>query len=165
MMLSDLTSIAINMGDYYSCGFWLAAWGFRQCFICQYSSCITKVSDTVPEAILICKQHMNISFQGMFIQCTAQPSPASANVCSDGLQRVEALQLVFVQDFFHIIPEHWLWNIIIIIIIVIIMTTTPLRKPLSSYLNAFTCKFIKQTGNNITLNKGESFTLFVQPTS
>lgn len=56
---------------------------------------------------------MNVSFQGMFIQSTAQPGPAPANVCGDGLQRVEALQLVSVQHFFHIIPEHWLWNLII----------------------------------------------------
>lgn len=49
----------------------------------------------------------------MLIQSTAQPSPASANVCSDGLQGVEALQLVSVQHFFHIIPEHWLWNLMI----------------------------------------------------
>lgn len=162
ILLSDLTGIAINRGYYYSCGFWLVAWGFSQCSICQYTSSIPKVSDTVPEAILICKQHMNISFQGMLVQSTAQPSAAPADVSADGLQRVEALQLVSVQHFLHIIPEHWLCKLVNIIII---MTTTPPRKPLSSYLNTFTCKFIKGTGNNITLNKSGSFTLFVQPTS
>lgn len=81
-------------------------------FFCQYMhiSSITMTSNTVPKSILVCKQHMNISFQGMFIQCTAQPSPASANICSNCLQRVKALQFVFIQNFFHIVPKHWLWE-------------------------------------------------------
>lgn len=115
-----ITSTTVNMVYYDSC-----IWGFclfgcfllflffkSPYFICQYMhiSSITMTSNTVPKSILVCKQHMNISFQGMFIQCTAQPSPASANICSNCLQRVKALQFVFIQNFFHIVPKHWLWE-------------------------------------------------------
>lgn len=64
----------------------------------------------VPEPGAVSQEHVQVALQGVLVEGAAQPGPASAHICSDVMQGVEALQLVLVEDLLHVEPEDGLWG-------------------------------------------------------
>lgn len=62
----------------------------------------------VPEPGAVSQEHVQVALQGVLVEGAAQPGPASAHICSDVMQGVEALQLVLVEDLLHVEPEDGL---------------------------------------------------------
>lgn len=53
---------------------------------------------------------MQVALQRVFVEGTAQPSPAAAHIRGDVAQGVEALEFVLAEDLLHVEPEHGLWG-------------------------------------------------------
>lgn len=76
----------------------------------QWKTRKKSLSCWVPEPGAVSQEHVQVALQGVLVEGTAQPGPASAHIRSDVVQGVEALQFVLVEDLLHVEPEHRLWG-------------------------------------------------------
>lgn len=95
---------ATNPGDLTSSGL---------CHLQPWLQCIPSQKPSrcwVPEPATVSQKHMQVTLQGVLVEGAAKPGPAPAHVGGNVAQGIEALQLVFVEDLLHIVPEHGLWG-------------------------------------------------------